>query len=160
MTHEHPPASTPRDDQVYPSTFKPAVEFRWCYYLHLNTALEDAAKRRQDKDGIHCFFTVEGKRRLVFVRGYFNDEPYYGAGNKWCLIYQTTTKDRNKKGQNKPNIKPIGSVLPGDSRKAFVQTIPERYPLRLIDSEALGNLDHMTKEAIRKIVDGASYRGG
>ena len=166
MKNEPTPATMPSDNQVSPSTFRPACEFRWCYYLHLNKATQTPKQWREMTTGeMHPVFEVEGKRRLVFVRGYFDDERFYG--DRWCLIYQVTTKDRlgNKKGngKKKPNLKPLGIVLPGETSPSFVLTISERYPLKLIEQAGTTpphRPDPMTSDAIRKIVDNSSYRSG
>lgn len=161
MKNEPTPATMPSDNQVSPSTFRPACEFRWCYYLHLNTAKKSLAKQWYERDGSpQPVFEVEGKKRPVFVRGYFHDEQFHG--DRYCLIYPVTTKDKlgNKK---KPNLKRLGVVLPGETSESFVQTISERYPLALIEqagNEPPYRPDPMTSDAIRKIVDSSSYRSG
>ncbi len=160
MKNEPTPAM-PSDNQVSPSTFRPAGEFRWCYYLHLFTAKRTTEQWRERNGRSHPVFEVRGKKRLVFVRGYFEDRKFYGGD--WCLIYQVTTKDKLPSGEKKPNFKPLGPVLPDDSRHSFVQTIPERYPLSLIDDagkEPIRGVDRMTITMACKIIDSITYRSG
>ena len=162
MKNEPTPATMPSDNQVSPSTFRPACEFRWCYYLHLNKATQTPKKWREMTTGeMHPVFEVEGKRRLVFVRGYFDDERFYG--DRWCLIYQVTTKDKLGNGKKKPNLKRLGAVLPWETRPSFIQTISERYPVALIEQagkEPPFKPDPMTSDAIRRIVESITYRSG
>lgn len=160
MKNEPMPATMPSDNQVSPSTFRPACEFRWCYYLHLNTAKKSPSNKQwYERDGHpHPVFEVEGKKRPVFVRGYFHDEQFHGE--RYCLIYPVTTKDKlgNKK---KPNLKRLGVVLPGETCESFVQTISERYPLALIEQagkEPPYKPDPMTSNAICRVVDSITYR--
>lgn len=165
MKNEPTPSTPPSDNQVSSSTFRPAGEFRWCYYLHLHTAKkaytpEKTIKEWRERDGrSHPVFEVRGKKRLVYVRGYFEDKKFYGGD--WCLIYQVMTKDKLPSGEKKPNFKPLGPVLPDDSRHSFVQTIPERYPLSLIDDagkEPIRGVDRMTITMACKILDSITYR--
>lgn len=146
--------------QGSPATFRPAPEFRWCCYLHLHTAEKTDEEWRENDGRSHPVFKVRGKKRLVFVRGYFEDKEYYGG--KWCLVYQVTTKERLPNGKIKPNFLSIGQVLPDDSRKSFVQRIPERYPLNMIESaskDPIRGIDKMTTNMTCKILDSISYRG-
>ena len=161
MKNEPTPVTMPSDNQVSPSTFRPAGEFRWCYYLHLHTATKTTEQWRERDGRPHPVFEVRGKKRLVFVRGYFEDKKFYGGD--WCLIYQVTTKAELPSGKKKPNFKELGPVLPDDSRHSFVQTIPERYPLSLIDDagkEPIRGVDRMTITMTCKILDSTTYRSG
>ena len=162
MKNEQTPPITPNDNAISPSTFRPACEFRWCYYLHLNTAKQTSQKWHERSTGeSHPVFEVEGKRRLVFVRGYFDDERFHG--DRWCLIYQVTTKDKLGNGKKKPNLKRLGNVLPWETRPSFIQTISERYPVSLIEQagkESPFKPDPMTSDAIRRIVESITYRSG
>lgn len=162
MKNEPTPATMPSDNQVSPSTFRPACEFWWCYYLHLNKATQTPKKWREMTTGeMHPVFEVEGKRRLVFVRGYFDDKRFHG--DRWCLIYQVTTKDKLGNGKKKPNLKRLRAVLPWETRPSFIQTISERYPVALIEqagNELPFKPDPMTSDAIRRIVESITYRSG
>jgi hypothetical protein len=149
------------ENQISPSTFRSAAEFRWCYYLHLHTASKTAVRWRERDGSSHPEFNVRGKKRLVFVRGYFEDKKFYGGD--WCLIYQVTTKSDLPNGKKKPNHKPLGAVLPEDSRQSFVQTIPERYPLNLVEDagkQRIEGIDRMTVTMTCKILDSITYRSG
>ena len=165
MKNEPPLTITPNDNAVSPSTFRPACEFRWCYYLHLNTAKPAENPEKQwyemSTGERHPVFEVNGKRRLVFVRGYFDDDSFYGG--RWCQIYQVTTKDKLGNGKKKPNLKRLGNVLPWETRPSFIQTISERYPVSLIEQagkEPPFKPDPMTSDAIRRIVESITYRSG
>ena len=160
MKNEQAPPITTNENEVSPSTFRPVCEFRWCYYLHLNTAKQTSQKWHERSTGeSHPVFEVEGKRRLVFVRGYFDDERFHG--DRWCLIYQVTTKDKLGNGKKKPNLKRLGEVLPRETRPSFIQTISERYPMSLIEQAGKDpsfKPDPMMSQMICKIVDSSSYR--
>lgn len=161
MKNDPIPSSIPQDNQTSPSTFRSAAEFRWCYYLHLHTASKTTKQWRERDGSSHPEFNVRGKRRLVFVRGYFEDKKFYGGDS--CLIYQVTTKPELPNGKKKPNFKPLGPVLSDDSRHSFVQTIPERYPLKLVedaDKAPIEGIDRMTITMTCKILDSITYRSG
>jgi len=161
MANEQDHAINSSANHVSPTTFRPAGEFRWCYYLHLYTAKKTDEIWRENDGGSHPCFKVQGKRRLVFVRGYFEDRPFYGGD--WCQIFQVTTKARLTNGKKKPNLKPLGQVLPDDCRHSYVQTIPERYPIQLLEqagTQRFFGVDRMTISNLCKILDHQTYRSG
>lgn len=156
------PTSTtvPPDNQTNLNTFHSQPEFRWCYYLHLHTAKETAERWRENDGSSHPVFAVRGKKRPVFVRGYFHVKATYGGD--WCLVYPVTSKDTLLNGKKKPNFKPFGKLLSDDPRNSFVQTIPERYPLSLLESadkQPIQGVDRMTVTAVCKILDSVTYHG-
>lgn len=158
-TNNPSPDSSRSASHVHQNTFRAAHEFRWAFYLHLDTAKKTERKWHDHKFVAHPVFEVEGKRRLVFVRGYFENQ---GHGDKRrCLIHKVTTKGTLPNGKIKPNLVRLDVVIPGDTQKTFIQTISEYYPMHLIEAD--GNepphkLDPHQAMLICKILDHRTYQ--
>lgn len=151
------PSGVPQNE-IWPSPHREVAEVRWCYYLHLDKAkMHLTLKWTADDKQNHPVFLVEGKRRPVLIRAYF--ESVYGT--KWCLIYAMTTKACRRDGKRKPNLKRLGPLSQGSSTETYINTIPDRYPVSLIEmdrSKPPAGFDPTAIISICRILDDSSYR--
>ncbi len=133
MSNELKTTSPSPSDQTKPKVFESVCEFRWCYYHHLgHSSKTDPVRKKSVGREDHTLFEVPTKARPVLVLGYFRVKKHFGQD--FCLICQLTKSEKSDAGK-KPNHIHLGHVISkyGSDFPTWVQTISERYPMKLIE---------------------------